>query len=361
VVAQQSLIADLENAITAGSSEQRVNTLRRITDLFLVSADDYSDDQVDVFDDVISRLAEKIETKARAQLARRLAPVARAPINVVRSLASDTSMEVAGPVLAQSPRLTDDDLITFAHDQDRLLAISKRSSLSETVGDMLVTKGNQEVVRSVARNEGAKFSNNGYKTLVDRATGDDDLAVSVGLRADILKEQFQALIAKASEAVFKKLAASNPVAVGEVGRVLFDLTGRKPGADLDRKLDYKLAVEAFDELQRSGRPIEVAVQVFASTGKREETTVALAKLCQIPIETVERVFSNTKSDDDLILLLIKAAGFSWPTAKLILELRRGDAALPHAAIYNAREHFERLQETTARRVIRFYQARQAAR
>ena len=95
LAANNSLIAEVESAISSGSADKRVDTLRKITDLFMLRADSYSDEQVEVFDDVISRLAEKIESQARAELAKRLAPVARAPLAVIRSLARDKSIVVA--------------------------------------------------------------------------------------------------------------------------------------------------------------------------------------------------------------------------------------------------------------------------
>jgi uncharacterized protein (DUF2336 family) len=359
VEAQRSLIADVENAIASGSADQRVETLRRVTDLFMVNVERYSEAQVEVFGDVISRLADRIEVKAREELASRLAPVANAPVDVVRALARDEAIEVAGPVLMHSPRLSDEDLVACAagDDQGRLFAISKRHAISEVVSDVLVERGDQEVVRSVARNEGARFSNNGFGKLVERSSGDDELAVSVGLRKDIPHDHFRALISKASEAVFKRIAISDPAVAAEVNRVLFDLTGHNVNASTPVVHDYAVAKAAFDELKQSGRPIEEAVQAFAETGKFEETVVVLADLCRLPIEAVEHIMSERQADGDLVLLLIKAADMSWPTAKLILEMR---GSLSRQAIDTARQHFERLQTTTAQRVVRFYQVRHAS-
>ena len=50
----------------------------------------------------------------------------------------------------------------------------------------------------------------------------------------------------------------------------------------------------------------------------------------------------------------------WPTAKAILELRRGEGGLPYTAAETARAHFDRLQIATAKRVVRFYQVRRAS-
>jgi uncharacterized protein (DUF2336 family) len=364
---QNSLITEVESAIASGDATKRADTLRRITDLFMIRADDYSDAQVEVFDDVISRLTERIEAKARAELARRLAPVNRAPIAVIRALARDQSIEVAAPVLSQSPRLTEEDLLGFANSQgqDRLLAISKRSTVSESVSYVLVTRGDQEVVRSVARNEGAKFSHAGFGKLVERSVGDDELAESVGLRRDIPKEHFQALVSRASEAVFKKLAANNPAAAAEVNRVLFDLTGHKAGtapaaAPANAPRDYTGATAAFEALQKTGKSLDTGIQEFAAGGKFEETVAAIASLCQLPLNVVEHIFGGKHADNDLALLLVKAADLKWPTAKAILELRRGEAGLTHAAAETARVHFERLQPATAKRVVRFYQVRRSS-
>lgn len=356
--AQRSLIAEVETAIASGSADQRVETLRRVTDLFMVSAKACTEAQVDVFDDVITRLADQIETKARAELATRLAPVNNAPVNVVRALARDKSIDVAGPVLTHSTRLSEEDLLACAkgQGQDRLLAISRRATISEAVSDVLVTQGGRDVVRSVARNQGARFSNTGFGRLVERSAADDELAVSVGLRKDISKEHFHTLVSKASEAVFKKLAASNPAAASQVNRVLFELTGHKTEAPRN----YVQAKAAFEQLQRSGSPIEAAVQIYASTGKFEETVVAIAGLCQLPVEAAERILGDKQADHDLALLLIKAAGMTWPTAKLILEMRRGEMGIPAQTLDMAHRHFEKLQASTAKRVIRFYQVRQAS-
>src|SRR5215831_3739911 len=96
---ERSIIAEIEGSFASGSAEKQAEILRRVTDLFLAGADKYSDEHIDLFDGVIHRLAERIETKARAELANRLAPTSKAPPKTVRMLAHDQSIEVAGPIL----------------------------------------------------------------------------------------------------------------------------------------------------------------------------------------------------------------------------------------------------------------------
>src|ERR1700722_10712489 len=123
---RDSLISELELAVSGASPQNRVNTLRRVTDLFLIDADRLSDEQIRVFDDVLCRLVAKIEKRALSELGMRLAPVDRAPLKVINHLARNEEILIARPVLTQSTRLTSSDLIAVAElrGQAHLLAIS---------------------------------------------------------------------------------------------------------------------------------------------------------------------------------------------------------------------------------------------
>jgi uncharacterized protein (DUF2336 family) len=362
VLEERSIIAEIEGTFASGSADKQADILRRVTDLFLAGADKYSDEHVDLFDGVIARIAEKIETKARAELAHRLAPSPNAPPKTVRKLAHDESIEVAAPILSLSNRLSDEDLLAIAsgNSQDRLLAISKRSTLSEKVSDVLVTHGNRDVVLSVTRNEGARISDAGYTKLVDRSINDEVLAICVSLRKDIPQEHFNALIAKASEVVFEKLAASNPHAVYEVHRVLTDITGQDASGQPKAKRDYHHAVAQFEAVKQSGIPVDPVVCEYAKNGKFEETVAALSALSGAPIKLVESVMNDGRPDSDFALILAKAAGLSWPTVKHICTLRRKVFRFSPQAIENARHSFERLQTKTAQRLVRFYNERHSA-
>ena len=163
--AGQSLIADLEDAIQSGSKDKRVETLRRITDLFVADADRLSDQQIDVFDDVLGHLIKRIEAKALAELSRRLGPINNAPIEVVRRLARDDNITVAEPILTTSLRLSDGDLIDIASSktQAHLLAISARQRIGASVTDVLLQRGDREVLHKLAGNSGADFSVIGFE------------------------------------------------------------------------------------------------------------------------------------------------------------------------------------------------------
>src|SRR5581483_11291507 len=209
----ESLIPELEDALQRGTREKRADTLKRITSLFVDGASNYNEDHLSLFDDVFGRLIAEIEAKARAELSSRLAPVENAPVNVVKQLAQDDDISVAGPMLKRSGRLDDADLLDIARkkSQAHLLAISTRSSIGEAVTDVLVKRGDMEVARTVADNKKARLSESGFSTLVKRAESDGVLAEKVGLRPDIPARMYRELLMQATEVVQKRLLArANP-------------------------------------------------------------------------------------------------------------------------------------------------------
>src|ERR1700731_43367 len=209
-----SLLDELETTLATGSRTRGIEILTSVTDLFINGAPHFSESQIGVFDDVMARLMVTIEAKARARLAQRLAPIANAPLNVIQLLAADDDIDVARPVLTRSQRLSEHILVATANSksQQHLHAITQRDALSEAVTDILVERGDRDVVHAVVKNRGARFSDSGFRVLVTRSDGDAALASEVGMRGDIPRQHFLMLLEKASSAVRARLAAENPQA-----------------------------------------------------------------------------------------------------------------------------------------------------
>jgi uncharacterized protein (DUF2336 family) len=355
-----SVIDELEEAIALGSSERRVETLRRVTDMFLGRAPDFTEQQIALFDDVIGRLADGIEAAARSRLAERLAPVANAPIDVIRTLAHDDDIAVAGPVLAKSARLSESDLVAIAttKGQQHLHMISGRAEVGEAVTDVLLTRGSSEVVRTLARNDGARFSKAGFSTLVERARDDDLLAESVGLRADLPPHHLRQLIARATELVQRRLCVrAGPQRRQEIETVL-STASRAVEAQLAPQRSYEEAERRIAALHAAGALNEQALHELATTGRFEDSVAALAKLCAVPVDVVDRLMSD--DDLDAILIPAKAAGFEWTTVQAVIRLKNGGQALAADDLNKTLRQFRKLSEATAQRVVRFWLVRQVA-
>ena len=351
------LIDELEAAVTSGTIARRIEMLTRVTDLFVGGAPRYSDEQIGVFDDVMVRLVSTIEAKARTRLAQRLAPIANAPAQVMQMLAVDDDIEVARPALSYSERLDDRVLVMTASSksQQHLFAISQRKSLSAAVTDVLVERGDRDVVHSVVKNGGARFSDAGFRMLVKRTAGDDDLAVEVGMRVDIPRPHFLVLLEKASSAVRARLAAENPQASCAIEGVVAEVVGGLRNEARNASPDFAAAQAAVDRQNRIRRLGEAEIYQYARDRKFEETAIALSILCDTPIDVVERALLDPGAE--IVLILAKVAGLSSTTTKAILLLRAADRGMSAKDLDTALASFTRLQPDTARRVLGFFRTR----
>jgi uncharacterized protein (DUF2336 family) len=279
----ESLLDELQTTLAHGTVARRVE-LRRVIDLFLSGAVDYSHEQIALFDDVFQCLMKHIEISAKALLSNRLASVDTAPPLTIRALAFDDVIEVAAPVLSRSERLDDDALIEAARNksQAHLMAISTRRVLSDAVTDVLVLRGNDEVIHSTVNNPGAEFSESGFTRLIDRAEGDDNLATCIGLRPTIPRHLFLRLIAKASATVRARLEAAHPQQAGEVPSAVQEAARRaRSSAAITR--ETAIAHALVKSLHEDGRLDEHQLAAFAEAGKFDEANAAMAALANVPV------------------------------------------------------------------------------
>jgi uncharacterized protein (DUF2336 family) len=346
-----SIIDELESAVKEGSPEHRTNTLRRITDLFLHDANRLNDEQIQVFDDVLCFLTQKIENSALIDLGTRLTPVENAPPRMIKSLAGYDDIAVAGPVLTGSKRLTTSDLVEIAQtkSQAHLLAISERSVLEPAVTDVLLDRGDRKVVTTVATNTGAHFSETGFSRLVEKSAGDDALAEIVGARKDIPLAFLRDLLQRATEAVKAKIFALLPPERREeieqvVARIAKSL-GRKT------EHDYSYAESRVEALELSGQLNEDALATFVRRSQQDELVVALARLSSAPIKTVAPLLTGQRND--AVLIPCKAADLQWPTVEIILRGRLPGQNVSDDIVALARNDYAKLDKATAQRTLRF--------
>src|SRR6516225_6077674 len=104
-----SFLLELDELVLRGSPESRARALWYATDILIAGR--YNEEEVWIFGEVIGRLADEIEVVARAKLAEKLAHSNNAPFNIVMILASDDSIDVAGPILQYSERLDTNALV----------------------------------------------------------------------------------------------------------------------------------------------------------------------------------------------------------------------------------------------------------
>jgi uncharacterized protein (DUF2336 family) len=359
-VTSESLLDELQNTLSHGTVARRVETLRRVTDLFIDGAVDFSDEQIGLFDDVFQCLMDHIETSAKALLANRLAPIDTAPPLTVRALAFDDLIEVAAPMLSRSERLDDDTLIETARNksQAHLMAISTRRILSGAVTDVLVLRGNDEVIHSTVNNPGAEFSERGFTRLITRAEGDDNLTTCLGMRPTIPRHLYLKLLAKASITVRERLEAANPQQAGEVPSAVREATQRARAAPSAISRETAIAHALVKSLHEDGRLDEHQVAAFADAGKFDEANAAMAALANVSVSIAENMMIETRAEG--VMILAKVSGMSWSTVEAIINMRDDLSGMEPSDLGACKATYERLRPSTAQQVLRFHRMQQTA-
>jgi uncharacterized protein (DUF2336 family) len=325
--------------------------------LFVAGAGRYSTQQIEMFDEIFKTFVSVIELKVRARLASHLATNSDAPEALIQAFAFDDDIAVAGPVLKQSTSLSESRLLIVCatKSQSHLYAIAQRQSISELVTDILIERGERDVVHAVAKNSGARISDSGFNGLVSRATDDAELALHVGSRRDIPRHHLVILLETASAEVCEKIIAVNSQLVEAVKGAVTEVVDEIGLEIRNLSPDHAKAKRKVRRLKYWRELGEGKVHAAARAQDFEQAALALSILARCPIEVAERAVLD--ENPGAVQVVAKAAGCSWATAKSLLLMRTAGRRLSKSDLDQARENFERLDTQTAQRVLEFQKLR----
>jgi hypothetical protein len=354
------LIPGLDEIVKHGDPKRCAEAVRRITELFLQGAANFRSDHVDLFDGVLIDLVPHTELAARADLAERLSVLANAPPGLVGQLAREDEILIAGPLLRRSPVIDQQALTEIARlkGQGDLLAMSERPALSPDLTEILVRRGDREVVRRAAGNAGALFSPAGYSALIKRASQDGVLTLTVGQREDLSGPQLKDLLAGSIDIVRRRLfEVVKPGRQAAIKQAMSEISGVPE--PVENRRDFAPAQRTILALHNAGGLNEGALFGFAKSYKYEESVAALSAMSSVTIATLDRLIAGDRHDP--ILVVSKAIGLEWATARALILLRLGPSRVPSPAdMESARVNFVRLMPSTAERVVSFWKTRQSA-
>lgn len=355
-----SLIPGLDEIVRGDDPDRRAVAAKRIAELFLEGAAGLRPEHVEVFDGILTGLVPRTELTIRADIAERLASVVNAPRNLVGQLAREDEIAIAGPLLRQSPVIDENLLVEIAREkgQQHLLAMAERPTLSTGLTDVMVRRGDREVVRRTAGNEGAAFSSSGYSALIKRAGHDGVLTLTIGQREDISDDNLKQLLAGSIDVVRRRLLdMAKPARQARIRQAIGDISGMM--APVEGRRNFEAAQLAVLSLHTAGKLNESALLEFAKAHKYEESIATLAAMSGVKIATLDRLISGDRYDP--ILIVSKVIGLEWATVRALILLRIGPNRVPSPSdIEGARVNFARLMPSTAERVVTFWKTRQAA-
>jgi uncharacterized protein (DUF2336 family) len=302
------------------SPARRRELVKAIATTFF-AAPQRSSTEINLFDEIMDKVLAEVEPLARRELAERLADLTEAPKRTLVRLAGDV-IEAAEPVLSRSPALSDEHLEPIARtkSQDHLLAIARRETLSERLTDILVERGNDEVAGTVTANQGARFSDAGFKWLAARASTNVTILNRLVIRSDLPERIANELVPMLAKSISEKVDGTDLNNVFSARRLIDEtrtlLTERLRAAVTRAR---PLAV-LIDQVARSNLTVSQAVVELAEADELGDLAALIGMGLRMPGDMVVR--NLFLGGDETLMLLCRAAALDLDAFSSILRMRK---------------------------------------
>lgn len=317
----------LSEQIDSAESERKIHGL-----LDLLSSEDvhYSEEQLVIFDSVLMSLITRLENDALAKISRRAAPIHRIPAGFVNEIAYHELAKIAVPVLTQNPVVSDETLERVAHERsdDHLLAISKRENVPTSVCDILIDRGSEIVLISLAENDGANLSAIAFQNLSDMFQNNLPVGETLCCRSDIPRDVFIKLIRLASDEarirIRRRLEGATPpplatTDLSTASSAVTQATNQILDQTLQHDIDYNAARKRLMSLVKNKQLTEANFMELAQKNDFEALVVAFSIALKLNVEVVARHLTENRPDSAIILM--RALDFAWPTCRAVLFVR----------------------------------------
>ena len=340
-----------------GSSDKRRDLLREITDVFMTTPDRFTSSEMQHFDVIMSRVTEQVETALRRELAEKLADVPNAPQGLIRQLARD-EISVAEPVLRRSEALTEEDLLGIIRQrgQDHMRAITQRKIVPEKLTAELVERGGEEVLVSLAENQGAEFSDDSMEKMVGHARSMKSLQKPMTERFDLppklLTKMYFFVSSALKKEILKRSDMLDPALIDEA--VNANRTKILKEAVRDAQSEIAEARRFIAEKAAANQINESLLKELIEMKRATEFLLAFSHVVGTDTSTAQSILKDKTWES--LAIAARAAGLERATfAKIVFGLQRDNAEQNKAL--RILDLYLKIPQEAAERVMRFWRVR----
>lgn len=317
-VAANSSTPAKANRLLADDSDEEVRAAlaRKIGRLIPHLKSEQSERVRDLTLETLRRLAEDQVPRVRAIVANEIKASRAAPADLVRRLARDPELSVAGPLLEYSPLLSDADLleiVNLARVSELISAIARRRNLSVAVCDAVIASMDIPATVALLDNQAANISRAALEALVDKAAAVEAWHAPLVRRPNLSSRVVRRIAGFVSSALIERLA----------GR-----SGLEPNLAAELKLKARRAINEGALEEPPGNAAETVrraaaagtlddhfVAAAAELGQREVVLQALSHLAQADMSAVQRLIDSRNAR--AVTALVWRAGLQMRTAVAI--------------------------------------------
>jgi uncharacterized protein (DUF2336 family) len=330
----------------SSAPHDREKLLIAIAELCRSDADCARPEIQDLLRDLFLDLVSTAEQAIRLRLSKTLADVAWAPHDLITLLASD-EIEIARPVVAKSPVLTDADLLRLLLEAsiEHRIEVARRPALAADVSAAIVNQAEPDVVTALANNTTAHVREDDLSRLVDLSERFVSLRAPMARHPGLNVELAALLYGWVGEALRNAIISRFPLDTLDLQRAVKDsvhdvrsdmgLSLVDDAADKDRSLD-RAAMErrVVAKLEAAGQ-LRPGVLVRAlNEGKLGLFMTALAALAGVSTEDV-RSAVDAEQPDTLLVICTLSGIDKGAFPSLLSMVRRLNEGRPASAMAGA--------------------------
>jgi len=315
-------------AVNPGVTASREEIYLAVASLYRVQRAGLNDRERELMREILRRLTRDVEMAIRIALAERLSEDASAPHDLILLLVDDR-IEVARPLILNSPLLTDDDVLRLVavSDISHQEAVAARPHIGEPVTEALVQAGHESVLMALVRNVTARISGSTYETLVEKSRALTGLQEPLVQRTDLPPQLATKMCEWVSDALKTYIRTNYTVspkkldaALGHVRLVLnSEPASNDPPGDSAQRLIEKMA--------QSGQLRPSFLMRVLSQGQMDLFDLGFARLVGLDAAHFRKTFYE--KDVRAVALACHGAGIDRSVFATVFNLSRQAHGKPH--------------------------------
>lgn len=347
-----------------GTDQKRNELLERVTDLYFLTLEQQTQEEREIFGDVMERMAYDTDAHARSLLAERLSKAEVAPAKLMRRLANDEIM-VARPVLQYSAALREGDLISILKEcePEHVLAIAHRPELTKPVTDLMIEHGAPRMLAALISNIGAQISSESLNRLSDFPEIQDKLQEVISVRRDLAPSTIDRIKKLGDAEFWQRIAQAALMTDVEIESEKQAMPEEKKAAKPEEETKPEVNKNAQGpgrkrEAQLHPRTLEPKLVDAARSGKVVETVQYFSKISGLEERMIEHCLFEAHLP--AMMVLCKAHHMATTTFTSLLQLRETVTGTPANDPVGLLRRYESMTPETAQRIIRFSDRRKTA-
>ena len=287
--------------------------------------------------DTLLRMIPRLPTRAKVVLAERLCIMEAPPPFLISKLIGDPEQSVAAPLLEDCSNIPDEDLFQTIESGDvaKRRMMARRRKISRPIAESLAKTGDESVVLTLVRNQGAEIPQEGFDAIAKMVPNNPDLLAPLCTRQD-LPVHFAFELFWLAPAQLRRYLLSRFLTDSEMLTKILKITMDTNGEEQPPSVD----VEAIKAALLNGE------------SDRAEFFAAATK---INIATVEKILADDQGEP--LMAMIKVAGLPRSQLQEILpSFIQGDQPLidPERNLDEVQAVFDQLSFNKARILLTYW-------